>query len=224
MRVAVAVAVVLLTAACSGGPATPSVLKQIHTPDQRVSVVSLNTLPTSIGPVVVGEIRNNTNAPLGGVKLTVALKDRGGADIGNHFGSTWLQVVPTGAKASFSITFTGGPRAVGTVSATVLADPSSALPVVSVNAAAISAQTLGTAYEVSGTVTNSATETVHYANVVATFYDKSGNVVGAEHDVTSATAIAPGQGAGFNITLLEQASLVKSYVLAAEAQVVASGK
>ena len=56
---------------------------------------------------------------------------------------------------------------------------------------------------------------------MATFYDKSGGVVGAAQDVSGDAAVPPGQAAAFRIILQEQAAMVANYKLAAEAQVVA---
>ena len=55
---------------------------------------------------------------------------------------------------------------------------------------------------------------------MGTFYDKSGNVVGAAHDVSDASTIPPGGTASFNLILQEQGSKVNHYSLTAEAQVV----
>jgi hypothetical protein len=58
---------------------------------------------------------------------------------------------------------------------------------------------------------------------VGTFYDKSGTVVGAAHDVSDATAIPPGGTTSFNLVVQEQASKIATYSLTAEAQVVNQG-
>ncbi len=64
---------------------------------------------------------------------------------------------------------------------------------------------------------------MHFANVVATFYDKAGAVVGAAHDVSDTTALPPGGTTSFSIILQEQAAKVATYSLAAEAQIVDQG-
>lgn len=208
----------LVATSCSKGAA--AVQNSIHNTDQRLSVVSLNTLPTSIGPVVVGEIRNASGSPVEGVQVAVALTDRAGNAIGNQFGFTLLKIVPAGAKAAFSIPYTGGPRTVSKVSATVTADPRVQAQYTTVQVSNKQGQVLGTDYEVTGTVTNSSPSPVNFANVVATFYDRGGAVVGAAHDVSDATVIQPGGTTPFNIILQEQAAKVSTYSLAAEAEIV----
>ena len=207
----------LVAVSCSHGP---TVEETIHNSDKRISVVSINTLPTSIGPVVVGEVRNASRSPVDGVQIAVSLTDRAGQAIGNQFGFTLLKVLPPGAKAPFSIPYTGGTHEVGKVSATVKADPSVQMQYTTVRVVSRTAQTLGTDYEVTGTVSNSSSTPVNFANIVGTFYDKSGNVVGAAHDVSDASTIPPGGTASFNLILQEQGSKVNRYSLTAEAQVV----
>jgi len=55
IRIALLLVGMLVAVSCSHGP---TVKETVHNSDKRISVVSINTLPTSIGPVVVGEIRN----------------------------------------------------------------------------------------------------------------------------------------------------------------------
>jgi hypothetical protein len=219
-RFALVLAVLLTAAACSSGNQT-AVKKRVTNPDQRLSMVSINAFSTSIGPVVVGEIRNGSSEPVEGVRVNVVLKDRGGATIGQQFGFTLLRVIPPGEKSAFSIPFPGARKNVGTVNAMVQADPRVVYQVVPVKVASQQSDTLGTDYEVTGTVANSTAAPIHYANVVATFYDKSGGVVGAAQDVSGGAAVPPGQAAAFRIILQEQAAMVANYKLAAEAQVVA---
>jgi hypothetical protein len=220
-RVALLLMGMLIAVSCSNGAG--AVQKSIHNSDQRISVLSVNALPTSIGPVVVGEIRNASSSPLEGVQIEVSLTDKAGKAIGDQVGFTLLKIVPPGAKASFSIPYTGGRRDVGKVSATVKAEPSVQLSYTPVQVTTKAGQTLGTDYEVTGTVSNSSSTPVTFANTVATFYDKAGSVVGAAHDVSDGSTIAPGGTTTFTILLQEQGGSVATYSLAAEAQVVTPG-
>lgn len=212
----------LLAAGCSHGPA--GVSTAIHTVDHRLSVVSVNTLPTTIGPVVDGEVRNISNGPVQLAQITVSLTDTAGKDIGNQFGFTLLKVIPPGAKAAFSIPYTGGRRSVGKVSATVTAVAAAPEGYTTVQVATKQGSVLGTDYQVTGTVTNSTSGPVHFVNVVGTFYDAKGQVVGAAQDESDASAVQPGGTTSFNLILQEQGTKVSTYALAAEAQVVAPGQ
>jgi hypothetical protein len=220
IRIALLLVGMLVAVSCSHGP---TVQETVHNSDKRISVVSINTLPTSIGPVVVGEVRNASGSPVDGVQIAVSLTDRAGQAIGNPFGFTLLKVLPPGAKAPFSIPYTGGTHDVGKVSATVRADPTVAVQYATVQVVSKTAQALGKDYEVTGTVSNSSSAPVNFANIVGTFYDKSGTVVGAAHDVSDATAIPPGGTTSFNLIVQEQASKIATYSLTAEAQVVNQG-
>ena len=220
-RVALLLVGMLVAAACSNGAA--AVEKNIHNADKRISVVSVNTLPTSIGPVVVGEVRNASNSPIEGVQVDVSLTDKAVHAIGDQFGFALLKILPAGAKAPFSIPYTGGTHDVAKVSATVKADPSVQMRYTTVQVASKTGQPLGSDYEVTGTVSNSSSTPVTFANVVATFYDKGGNVVGAAHDVSDGSTIPPGGSTSFTILLQEQGAKVAKYSLVAEAQVVNQG-
>ena len=220
IRLALLLVGMLAAVSCSHAGA---VEKTIHNSDRRISVVSVNTLPTSIGPVVVGEVRNASSAPIEGVQVAVSLTDKAGHAIGDQFGFALLKILPAGAKAPFSIPYTGGTHDVSKVSATVKADPSVQMQYTTVQVASRAGQPLGSDYEVTGTVSNSSSTPVTFANVVATFYDKGGNVVGAAHDVSDGSTIPPGGTASFTIVLQEQGAKVAKYSLVAEAQVVNQG-
>lgn len=224
LRVGLLLVGMLVAVSCSNGPnGARAVEKSIVNADKRISVVSVNTLPTSIGPVVVGEIRNASTTPLEGVQIAVSLTDKAGKSIGDEVGFTLLKIVPAGAKAPFSIPYTGGRRDVGKVNATVKAEPSVQLAYTPVQITNKTGGVLGSDYEVTGTVSNSSSTPVTFANTVATFYDRTGAVVGAAHDVSDGSTIAPGGTTTFTILLQEQGGKVATYSLAAEAQVVTPG-
>src|SRR6267143_1728572 len=66
-----------------------------------------------------------------------------------------VNTLPAGAKAPFSIPYTGGTHDVAKVSATVKAEPSVQMQYTTVQVATKTGKALGTAYEVTGTVSNS---------------------------------------------------------------------
>lgn len=223
LRVAVLLVSLLVAGACSHAKSDAVVTHLSSSDSKRATIASINVLSTSTGPLVVGEVKNVSSGPIDGVQMMVALNDKSGGSIGQQVGTTLLSVIPAGAKASFSIPFSTTKAAVGTVSATVQPDPSNvSLNRVPLTVATKANQVLGTDYQVSGTVLNSSQVPVSFVNVVGTFYDTSGNVVGAAHDVGDAT-LAPGVTATFNIILLEEARTVAKYTLAAEGQGVAPG-
>src|SRR3989442_3702328 len=162
IRIAMLLVGLLVAVSCSHGP---TVQETVHNSDKRISVVSINTLPTSIGPVVVGEVRNASGSPVDGVQIAVSLTDRAGQAICNQFRFTLLKVLPPGAKAPFSIPYTGGTHDVSKVSPTVHADPSVQLQYTTVHVESKTAQALGTDYTVTGTVSNSSSTPVNVPNL-----------------------------------------------------------
>lgn len=224
LRVAVLLVSLLLAGACSHANSDAIVSHLSSSDAKRATLVSVNVLTTTTGPLVVGEVKNVSSGPIDGVQVTVALSDKSGGAVGSQAGPTLLSVIPAGAKASFSIPFTATKAAVHTVSATVEPDPAYvSLNRVPLTVATKATQILGTDYEVSGTVVNSSQVPVSFVNVVATFYDTSGNVVGAANDVSGDATVGPGVTSTFGIILLEQAHSVAKYALAAEGQGVTPG-
>jgi hypothetical protein len=227
LRIALWLAALVVAGACSSS-SPAAVTKQLSSQEPHVvTIAQLNLVSSTVGPVLVGEVRNVSGTVVGGVQVTAVLKDAHGRAMGQPmFGTTLLHTVPAGGLASFSIPFEVH-GTVGSVSATVEVPPAFPNSYVPMTIASHTATTLGTgpsaSYEVSGTVTNSSGQPVNYPNVVATFFDHSGNVVGAAHDVGSTGTVVPGGSSPFNIILLEEAHLVARYDLAAEGQLVAPG-
>lgn len=222
---AVALLAGLLAAACSAKSAAVVVKHTASLQPGQVTIASINVVSSTVGPVVVGEVHNVSTTAIGGVQVTAALKNTAGASMGQAmFSTTLLHVVPPGSKASFSIPFAEVHGTAGSVSATVQADAAVPLQFVPLTVAKATSTFLGSDYRVTGTVTNSSDSPITYLNVVATFYDHAGHVVGADHDTGTNETLAPGESRPFEITLLEEAPLVARYALAAEGQVVAAGK
>jgi hypothetical protein len=227
LRVVLIVATLLIAGACSSSPsAVASITKHVTSLEPaQVTVAAINIVSSTVGPVVVGLVRNVSSTAVGGVQITAALTAKSGAPMGQpSFATTLLHVVPAGAEASFSIPFAEVPGTATSVSATVEADPFIPIPYVPITAVASAGKALGTDYEVSGTVTNSSSQAVTYPNVVATFYDHAGNVVGASHAVGTSDTVTPGGSAPFDIYLTQSGPLVSRYTLAAEGQLVAPSK
>src|SRR5207244_10784249 len=94
LRTALLLVGMLVAVSCSHGP---TVEETIHNSDKRISVVSINTLPTSIGPVVVGEVRNASSSPVDGVQIDVSLTDRAAHASGTQLGINRRQISLAGA-------------------------------------------------------------------------------------------------------------------------------
>lgn len=213
-------AVLAITGACSSGHAGLVSHLNSQSPG-RVSITDINVVPSTVGPVVVGEVRNRSSVPIGGVQVIAALKDAKGSAIGKPQSSfTFLQVLPPGAKASFAIPFVESHGTAATVSATVQANAQLEVNVVPLSVVSQQAMHLGSAYLVTGTVKNTSLEPVDFTNVVATFYGATGQVVGAANSIGTSDTVVPGASTTFHITLLEQGPLVRRYVLASEGKVV----
>lgn len=216
-------ATLLIGAACSSGQ--PGLVSHLFSQSPgQVRIVDINVVSSTVGPVVVGEVRNRSSVPVGGVQVVAALQDKKGSAIGKPQSSfTFLQVLPAGAKASFAIPFVESQGTAATVSATVQANAQVEVNVVPLTVVSQQARHLGSDYVVSGTVRNTSLAPVDFTNVVATFYGAHGKVVGAANSIGTSDTVVPGASASFNITLLEQGPLVTRYVLTSEGKVVPAG-
>lgn len=226
LRLIVILAALLLAGACSSATETTMVLRT-HTASlepAQVTIASINVVSSTVGPIVVGLVRNVTTTSVGGVQVVATLGTASGSPLGRpSFASTLLHVVPPGGEAAFTITFDGAHATAGSVSATVQDEPSVPVPFVTMTVASSSGIDLAAGYEVTGTVLNSSSAPVEFPNVVATFYDHAGNVVGAASGTGTAATVAPGGSTPFDIYLLGSGKLVARYALAAEGQVVTPG-
>ncbi|MGH2706990.1 MAG: FxLYD domain-containing protein [Actinomycetota bacterium] len=218
----------LALAACSGGErggGDQIMRRGARTDPQRlISLLSVEAIPTSIGPVVVGEIENRSTKAVEAVKITVALKDRDGASIGRQFGPTLLQIIPPGGKAPFSIPFTGGERTVGTIDTRLEANLAGDKKVLALQVAEHTKKRTGNLYEVSGLVRNSTGVPVNFPRVIAVFYDRDGRVVGAEETVAHDGVLASGDSAPFRIGLNERAKRVAKVAFLTEGVALAREK
>lgn len=222
LRLVVVIAVALIAGGCSSNKGLVTHLSS--TSPNRVNIVHINVVSTTIGPVVVGEVMNRSAAPVGGVQVTAGLQTAKGAAIGQPQSAlTFLQVLASGTKASFAIPFVEAKGTAATVSATVGANAEVQVNVVPLTVISKQASTLGNNYQVTGTVKNTSLASVNFTNVVGTFYGKAGQVVGAANSVGTSDTVTPGATVPFSITLLEQAPLVTRYSLASEGKVVPAG-
>ncbi|HEU5002674.1 MAG TPA: FxLYD domain-containing protein [Actinomycetota bacterium] len=219
LRGALLIAVLLVAGACGS---TSSISKHLSSAEPHiVTISSINVVSSTVGPVVVGEVHNLSPAAISGVQLTTSVTIGKGAPGEPMEATTLLHVVPGGGHASFSIPF---PEVHGTataVKANVQAEPIIAIPYAPLSVTLQNRISLGHDIEVTGTVTNSSGKAVTFPNVVATFYNRSGAVVGAAHSVGTSDTVTPGATAPFDIILVDDGPLVSHYSLAAEGQVVA---
>lgn len=222
LKVALVLAAVLIAGACSKSTPTASLTKNVKTlQPKEVKITAINAVSTTVGSLVFGEVRNLSSAPIGGVQITVSITEKGGKVVGAPFpASSLLNVIPAGATAPFYYPF-DGTHTVASVSATVQAGSVIPVPYDPLTVSSSTGTSLGSAYQVSGTVTNSSGVPIDYPNVVATMFDHAGNVVGAQDDVGTSDTVTPGGTTHFDIILPSVGPLVSRYTVVAEGEVVA---
>lgn len=212
------IAVALIAGACGSGSSITQHLSSAE--PHRVTISSINVVSSTVGPVVVGEVHNLSSGPISGVELNASVTLDKGGSVGPMLATTLLHVIPAGGKASFSLPFPETHGTTTAVKADVQADAGVPIPYAMLSIATQAKKELGNDVEVTGTVTNSSGKPVSYPNVVATFYNGSGAVVGSAHSVGTSDTVTPGGTAPFDIILVDDGPLVTRYSLAAEGQVV----
>lgn len=216
-RQALAAVGLLVLASCEN-PQRGAPIK-VTDPSKRVHLSSARALPTQVGAVVVGEVENRWSGPVTAVMVFAKIRDRSGRELGEQFGFTLLEVIPSRAKAPFSIPFIKGRRLqVGSVETHLKAreggtDTTSFLVVTRSQGQRARRQ-----YEVSGFIRNAYGARLRFPRVIATFYGADGRVVGAGVAFLEQELMSPGEVAPFRILLPERQSRVARYKLVTEAK------
>ena len=127
---------------------------------------------------IVGEIENNTNVPLNQIKITAKLLDGDGFQIGQISGDTSTNVLMPGMNSGFDIIITGYDlHAITNYDLEFdykITDPKNqAIEIISSELKQDSQGNL----VISGMLENQGEITANMINVVATLYDRDGNVV-----------------------------------------------
>lgn len=225
LRVAILLAALLIAGACGKSTPTATLTKTMTSLQPKaVKITSLNAVSSTVGSMVFGQVQNLSAAPIGGVQLTVSITQKNGKVVDAPFpASTMLNELPPRAKSPFQFPF-DGTGVVTSVSATVQVGSVIPVPYDPLTVGSSTGTILGTAFQVSGTVTNSSGVPITYPNVVATMFDHSGNVVGAAYDVGTSDTVVPGGTSNFDIILTGEGRLVAHYTVVAEGRVVAQSQ
>lgn len=163
--------------------------------------------------VVIGEVQNNNNFPVTGVKLGVSFYDGSGKIIEYKTGTTLLKVIPAGGKVPFSISSKQDPS-ITDISINLTGFNSSParqqVLVITPGTLKISDQLV-----LSGTITNGGIILTSGTTIYLISYDSFGRVVGISSPITQPEDIAVGKTSTFTISSIPNSN-TKSYKLIAE--------
>ncbi|MGE5221574.1 MAG: FxLYD domain-containing protein [Omnitrophica WOR_2 bacterium] len=170
-------------------------------PSGEVSILSHNAYVPYEGSndlYIVGEVKNNTNSNIGFVSVKATLRDSSGTLVDVASSYTMVSTLSPGEKSPFQIMFfylepwTSYELSVNWDTTAQVSYP---LMVLSVNK---SYDPLGD-FHLVGEVVNQYSEPRTWVKAVATLYDMSGNVIGAETTYVDPYDLDPGQTATFDI-------------------------
>jgi hypothetical protein len=168
---------------------------------------------------IVGEAQNIGSQPQEYVKITATFYNLNGTMIGADYTYAELDVIYSGSKSPFLISYaetTQIPQidhyTLSASSLTAASRPAN-LKILSHNSYVNSGY-----LHVIGEIQNMGTILTKYVKIVATFYDQTGEVVGTDYTYSDPSDIASGQKAPFELTLIEKANetMVASYAITAE--------
>ena len=168
---------------------------------------------------IVGEIENNTNAPLNQIKITAKLLDGDGFQIGQISGDTTTNVLMPGMNSGFDIIITGYDlHAITNYNLEFdykITDPKNqAIEIISSELKRDSQGNL----VISGMLENQGEITANMINVIATLYDRDGNVVTISNVRIQPDFLRSGDSTVFIVPIYEksQSVFVVDYTLIAE--------
>ena len=168
---------------------------------------------------IVGEIENNTNVPLNQIKITAKLLDGDGFQIGQISGETTTNVLMPGMNSGFDIIITGYDlHAITNYDLEFdykITDPKNqAIEIISSELKQDSQGNL----VISGMLENQGEITANMINVIATLYDRDGNVVTISNVRIQPDFLRSGDSTFFIIPIHEKSQSVHAvdYTLIAE--------
>ena len=168
---------------------------------------------------IVGEIENNTNVPLNQIKITAKLLDGDGFQIGQISGDTTTNVLMPGMNSGFDIIITGYDlHAITNYDLEFdykITDPKNqAIEIISSELKNDGQGNL----VISGMLENQGEITANMINVIATLYDRDGNVVAISNIRLQPDFLRAGDSTFFIVPIYEksQAVHVVDYTLIAE--------
>ena len=168
---------------------------------------------------IVGEIENNTNVPLNQIKITAKLLDGDGFQIGQISGETTTNVLMPGMNSGFDIIITGYDlHAITNYDLEFdykITDPKNqAIEIISSELKNDGQGNL----VISGMLENQGEITANMINVIATLYDRDGNVVARSNIRLQPDFLRAGDSTFFIVPIYEksQAVHVVDYTLIAE--------
>ena len=168
---------------------------------------------------IVGEIENNTNVPLNQIKITAKLLDGDGFQIGQISGDTSTNVLMPGMNSGFDIIITGYDlHAITNYDLEFdykITDPKNqAIEIISSELKNDGQGNL----VISGMLENQGEITANMINVIATLYDRDGNVVAISNIRLQPDFLRAGDSTFFIVPIYEksQAVHVVDYTLIAE--------
>jgi len=203
----------------SGPTPTPSLVPTPTPTPSAVDFGSYSSYRSSLDYFhIVGEVLNNTETNIEFVKVIATYYDQLGQVIGTDFTYTKLDILIPGQRSPFDVN--SSPYTLPLLDSykiqvsyqTTLDAPFSGLTILS-HTASIDAYG---SHRIVGEIKNTSGMTAEFVEIVATYYDSSGVVIGTEFTYTTLDELAPGQVSSFEISSWPREIQPASYSLQAQ--------
>lgn len=212
------------TAAPTEGPMTPAntatttqtIAQTTPSTDEPIGVVTSRAFKDYYGDLyIVGEVANNTAEATSAIKVIATLYDANDKIISTETTYTYLDMIPAGGKAPFSI---WASNFEGFESYTLLLETFSYQPTEQVVDIA-SSRAVTDQYDnlyIVGEIQNPYDQPIESVEVVATLYDGAGGVINLGNDYVDLNSVMPGEKAPFSIYISDYEGF-ETYALSGEA-------
>lgn len=177
----------------------PLILNLAQPSTRTVQVKSQTSFTENMQRYVVGEVVNETGAPVYDVIITASFYDAANQLVAQVDGNAFLSQLNPGQTNPFKISLNNNRSTITRYELSVRSTTSSDLGYQSV--AVLSRQIRDNAgVEVFGEVRNDRTQALSFVQIAVTFYDSVGNVVHTEFDYLQTDLLAPGASAAYQVS------------------------
>lgn len=151
---------------------------------------------------IVGEIINNTDAPMSWIKISVLIKDEDDNVIATDYVYPMLDIIPAGGTSPFTISSDEW-GTVSTYEFVIEEGDEDTLPATGLEIIYHTSYEDDYAFYVIGEIQNNSDTTMSWVNVVGGLYDDDGLILFASYSYTMLDYIPPGGKTPFRITFYE---------------------
>jgi hypothetical protein len=168
-------------------------------PAEGLEIVNHTSYTDDYYLTLVGEISNNSDRPMGYVKIAAAIYGKDGTLLNTNYTYTMLDYLAPGGKSPFKVWFSENWQDADTYEIQVQGEYYDDMPEQVLVVEDYSVQQDTTTCTISGTAKNSSASEITYGMIVASFYDANDALLEAEWNFTEGDTIPAGTSVPFEV-------------------------